>query len=182
MPDITIPNLPADLPEDWTNEQIVSAGGTEAGLTPQHGYNYLMKQVNDAQAAIILLAQQTQAAIENGTFNAMATRTGTTVAITGPEEAFIATFTAPADWVAGDTYTYNGSELILTNLNNEEVSNGWKQGAPLVFYLLGSRAYFVTGGGGGFIEMSESIPTANRYKSVLYGLILADFDSEEANG
>ena len=119
--------------------------------------------------------------LKNGTgFNATATRTGTTVAITGPEEASVATFTAPADWVAGDTYTYNGAPLILTNLNNEEVSNGWKQGAPLVFYLLGSRAYFVAGGGGGFIEMSESIPAASRYANVLYGLILADFDSEEA--
>lgn len=41
--------LPADLPENWQQNDIVSPNGTEAGLTPQHGYNYLMKQVNATQ-------------------------------------------------------------------------------------------------------------------------------------
>ena len=44
-------NLPADLPENWTDSQYVSPGGTEVGLTPQHGYNYLGRQVNAAQKA-----------------------------------------------------------------------------------------------------------------------------------
>lgn len=44
--------LPGDLPEDWKLEQIVSPNGTEAGLTVKHGYNYLMAQINAAQAAI----------------------------------------------------------------------------------------------------------------------------------
>lgn len=43
--------LPADLPENWTSGQIVAPTGTEAGLDEQHGYNYLMKQVNNAQKA-----------------------------------------------------------------------------------------------------------------------------------
>lgn len=46
---ITVP-LPADLPEDWAENQIVSPDG--AGLTEQHGYNYLMEQVNNAQTAV----------------------------------------------------------------------------------------------------------------------------------
>lgn len=45
-------NLPADLPEDWTSNQKISPNGTEVGLSEQHGYNYLMKQVNDAQTEI----------------------------------------------------------------------------------------------------------------------------------
>lgn len=45
-------NLPADLPENWTRGQLVSPNGTEVGLTTQHGYNYLMAQVNAAQTAI----------------------------------------------------------------------------------------------------------------------------------
>lgn len=45
-------NLPADLPENWTQGQIISPNGTEVGLTEQHGYNYLMQQVNAAQTAI----------------------------------------------------------------------------------------------------------------------------------
>ena len=43
--------LPADLPENWTSGQIVAPTGAEAGLDEQHGYNYLMKQVNNAQKA-----------------------------------------------------------------------------------------------------------------------------------
>lgn len=44
--------LPADLPTDWVMDQIVSPGGTEVGLTQQHGYNYLNAAVNAAQQAI----------------------------------------------------------------------------------------------------------------------------------
>ena len=44
--------LPKDLPENWNENQYVSPGGTEVGLSEQHGYNYLMKQVNNAQKAI----------------------------------------------------------------------------------------------------------------------------------
>ena len=48
---ITVP-LPADLPENWTEGQTVAPNGTDAGLTEQHGYNYLMEQVNAAQEAL----------------------------------------------------------------------------------------------------------------------------------
>lgn len=44
--------LPADLPENWSIGQTVSPAGTDAGLTQQHGYNYLMEQVNAAQEAV----------------------------------------------------------------------------------------------------------------------------------
>lgn len=47
--------LPADLPENWTSGQIIAPTGAEAGLDEQHGYNYLMKQVNNAQKAANLL-------------------------------------------------------------------------------------------------------------------------------
>lgn len=47
--------LPQDLPENWSDSQYVSPGGTEVGLTEKHGYNYLMKQVNNAQQAAIEL-------------------------------------------------------------------------------------------------------------------------------
>lgn len=43
--------LPADLPEDWTSGQIVAPAGADVGLSQQHGYNYLMEQVNAAQRA-----------------------------------------------------------------------------------------------------------------------------------
>lgn len=48
---ITTP-LPADLPESWTTGQIVAPNGADVGLSEQHGYNYLMEQVNAAQAGV----------------------------------------------------------------------------------------------------------------------------------
>lgn len=47
--------LPADLPENWTSDQIVAPTGAEAGMDEQHGYNYLMRQVNNAQKAATAL-------------------------------------------------------------------------------------------------------------------------------
>lgn len=47
--------LPADLPENWTSYQIVAPTGAEVGLDNRHGYNYLMKQVNNAQKAATAL-------------------------------------------------------------------------------------------------------------------------------
>lgn len=43
--------LPADLPEDWAENEIVAPEGQSVGLDQQHGYNYLMEQVNAAQTA-----------------------------------------------------------------------------------------------------------------------------------
>lgn len=48
--------LPADLPENWTSDQIVAPTGAEVGLDEQHGYNYLMRQVNNAQKAAKAIA------------------------------------------------------------------------------------------------------------------------------
>lgn len=50
--------LPADLPENWTSLQIIAPTGAEVGLDDQHGYNYLMRQVNNAQKALKALAAQ----------------------------------------------------------------------------------------------------------------------------
>lgn len=50
--------LPADLPENWTSEQTVAPTGAEVGMDEQHGYNYLMKQVNNAQRAATALNEE----------------------------------------------------------------------------------------------------------------------------
>lgn len=50
--------LPADLPENWTSQQTVAPTGEEVGMDEQHGYNYLMRQVNNAQKALKALAAQ----------------------------------------------------------------------------------------------------------------------------
>lgn len=86
--------------------------------------------------------------LQAGKFNAAAQRSGTTVAITGPAEAQTITFPAPADWTAGDSYTYNGQPLTLTDLNREPVEDAWKAGSPVTFYLSGGAAFFKAGGMG----------------------------------
>lgn len=65
--------LPKDLPENWNDNQYVSPGGTEVGLSEQHGYNYLMKQVNNAQKAIEELDTNVIPASEKGAANGIAT-------------------------------------------------------------------------------------------------------------
>lgn len=64
---ITVP-LPADLPENWTEGQTVAPDGSGTGLTEQHGYNYLMAQVNAAQEALQQVAEYfpNLATIEDG--------------------------------------------------------------------------------------------------------------------
>lgn len=57
--------LPADLPENWTQGQIVSPNGTEVGLTEQHGYNYLMKQVNATQTEVNNVGSTIEAALKD---------------------------------------------------------------------------------------------------------------------
>lgn len=57
--------LPADLPEDWQDNQIVAPEGADVGLTEQHGYNYLMQQVNDAQRAANQLKENQGTVDEN---------------------------------------------------------------------------------------------------------------------
>lgn len=53
-------NLPADLPTNWTQGQIISPNGTEVGLSEQYGYNYLNEQVNNTQTEVnSLSADQT---------------------------------------------------------------------------------------------------------------------------
>ena len=162
MANIVNPNLPADLPTDWTTSQYVSPNGSEVSLSQQHGYNYLMEQVNAAQTAVNTLAEQAQEAVsglESGALTATAARSGTTVAITGPEDAVTVTFLAPADWTEGDSYTYNGTPITVTDLNGNPVTDGWKQGAVLTFQISGGVAYFVGGASGSFLPLSGGTMT-----------------------
>ena len=59
--------MPADLPTDWVYGQTVAPAGSDVGLSEQHGYNYLMEQVNNAQTAI----SQTAQAVETETLQAV---------------------------------------------------------------------------------------------------------------
>ena len=66
-------SLPQDLPTDWTYGQTIGPNGTDVGLSEQHGYNYLMKQVNAAQQA----AKETGEAFRGLTASAIGAETPT---------------------------------------------------------------------------------------------------------
>lgn len=58
-------DLPSDLPEAWSTDDYVAPEGPDVGLSEQHGYNYLCRQVNNAQKAAITLAAVACAGSEN---------------------------------------------------------------------------------------------------------------------
>ncbi len=69
LPEIS---LPADLPIDWKNGDIITPDGTSVGLTPQHGYNALNQYVNDAQSAINALRDYLSGGIDAETAKKLA--------------------------------------------------------------------------------------------------------------
>ncbi len=99
-------SLPADLPENWELSQIVSPDGVSAGLTAQHGYNYLNKAVNDAQKAV------------NDAFEEIEELQGE-VATSG---ALVRTYPAGMDLKAGDVVDVQADGTVKTNfrLNKED--------------------------------------------------------------
>lgn len=58
-------DLPRDLPEAWSTDDYVAPEGPDVGLSEQHGYNYLCRQVNNAQKAAMSLATVACAGSEN---------------------------------------------------------------------------------------------------------------------
>lgn len=124
--------LPADLPENWTSEQTVAPTGAEVGMDEQHGYNYLMKQVNNAQKAATAL-NEGKLGLHDAAVNGIVAsgsnyvRFGDGMQICWGETAQITvranstvttTITYPAAFVSGHT-----QEMILTIAGNSENNN-----------------------------------------------------------
>ncbi len=110
--------LPADLPENWTSGQIIAPTGAEAGLDEQHGYNYLMRQVNNAQKALKALAAQREEDLARIKFWASDDPTSPASFIGGTWEQIKDSFIL----AAGDTYAAGSmggeAEHSLTKLEN----------------------------------------------------------------
>lgn len=110
--------LPADLPENWTSGQIIAPTGAEVGIDEQHGYNYLMKQVNNAQKALKALAAQREEDLARIKFWASNDPTSPASFIGGTWEQIKDCFIL----AAGDTYaagsTGGEAKHSLTKLEN----------------------------------------------------------------
>ena len=156
-----IPNypLPADLPEDWQPSQTVAPNGTDVGETEQHGYNYLMEQVNNAHEAINGLVDYANSV----TADSAALSAGSVV------------LGIPAEATHGMTIKF------LAPCNSEDITGmeGLFTENSMVGIILDREniiAYLATAAPGkGYVEV-EALPETY-VPGALYGQILADFET-----
>ena len=145
-------SLPADLPVNWTYGQTVAPTGAEAGLSEQHGYNYLMEQVNAAQRAaseigeafgnlspsdigaasddVVTEIQNNLTSHESDTAvhlrQLTCTKSGNVFQLTGLSGAtglVSCTFKAPSDYVSGNTFTVGGTAYTIQLSNGDTPAN-----------------------------------------------------------
>lgn len=142
-----MPKLPADLPENWTRGQIVSPNGTETGLTEQHGYNYLMKQVNNTQTEVNNINGALPDVAQQATVNEINNKIGTeSDADTQPtlfgrlaqlknvlleKLAEVLTKVTGIDGKIGDNEDTEGDETLFGKI--KEVGSSVKSGDTLVY-------------------------------------------------
>lgn len=81
----------------------------------------------------------------------------------------------PEDWTAGQIVAPTGEEVGLSRQHGYnylmEMVNRAQMGVNAVNEAIAAGV----GGGGGFVEMRESIPVQNRKADTLYGLILMEY-------
>lgn len=155
-------NLPADLPDNWTNGNIVAPEGSSVGLSNQHGYNYLMQQVNAAQtaantinAAFDGLASSNQLPSQNKLVYTLGySKSGTTHKLTGlsgVSGTVSAVFTATAGFSAGDTFTVEGTPYTIQLSNGETAEDNLFVSGATVSVIIDTEAQkinFKAAGGG----------------------------------
>ena len=109
---ITVP-LPADLPTNWVYGQTVGPNGTDVGLSEQHGYNYLMTQVNAAQTAAGDVGQAVEDLQPQTVYPYTHQKNGTVNALTGAEGAVYISRSMTAAYEYGETWTLNGTPVTV---------------------------------------------------------------------
>lgn len=165
--------LAADLPIHWEIGQIVSPGGTETGLTKQHGYNYLNQAVNQSQEAANALNGQigSHIACPVHLFPVTAALTEAGVlSLTGenlPEEkdGLTVQFVSPAASAEGLQMQFAGEDtqypILTTGEDKAPIQAGaFGEGVPVTLTISGGKAFFKGGGSGfppGWNEKSQGI-------------------------
>lgn len=178
---ITIPNypLPANLPEDWQPNQIVAPDGTAVGLDEQHGYNYLMEQVNDTQEALNGLVMQANsvtadsAALVAGSISVTTSQSmtqGVTVKFKSPCDSGDVTVGIVVDGIQYQWRDTLGESLV-------GIEGLFTTGAMVGIILDRENviAYLVNSSPAkGYIEVDGDLPE-QMLPGALYGQILANF-------
>lgn len=178
---ITIPNypLPANLPEDWQPNQIVAPDGTAVGLDEQHGYNYLMGQVNNTQEALNGLVMQANsvtadsAALVAGSISVTTSQSmtqGVTVKFESPCDSGDVTVGIVVDGIQYQWRDTLGESLV-------GIEGLFAAGAMVGIILDRENviAYLVNSSPAkGYIEVDGDLPE-QMLPGALYGQILANF-------
>lgn len=150
-----IKQLPGDLPEDWQLNQAVTPNGTEAGLDEKHGYNYLMKQVNEAHTAVNILDQNK---VDKVAGKALSTNDYTTVekqklaGLSNYDDTAVKHDITEANSAIGslqrDVLVVNGEVnklKLLPKFENIVLSSAsWSSATPSTYTLLDSRYLALT--------------------------------------
>lgn len=172
--------LPADLPEDWQPNQTVAPDGTAVGLDEQHGYNYLMEQVNNAQEAINSLVLTANSVTADS-----AELTAGSIVLTTPyqmQQGVSVKFEAPCNsedvsvGIVVDGVQYQWRDTLGESLVG--VAGLFTEGAMVGIILDRETvtAYLVNAAtSAGFITYSGTPPSVRR-AGALYGQILVDFE------
>lgn len=175
--------LPANLPEDWQPNQIVAPDGTAVGLDEQHGYNYLMKQVNDSQEAINSLVVTANSVTADS-----AELTTGSIAITTPyqmQQGVSVKFEAPCNsedvsvGIVVDGIQYQWMDTLGEGLAN--VAGLFVTGTMVCIILDRDNliAYLVNASPSkGFVQYESGNTPTVMLQGTLYGEILVDYNSE----
>lgn len=157
--------LPADLPENWTSGQIIAPTGAEAGMDDQHGYNYLMKQVNNAQKALKALAAQREEDLARIKFWASNDPTSPASFIGGTWERIKGKFIMGASdtYPEGSTGGSATKTIARTNLPNESigVETLHSRGSEGSTFDVVSITYEQSDGSGEFSRTGQTYPLGN---------------------
>lgn len=122
--------LPADLPENWTSQQTVAPTGAEVGMDEQYGYNYLMRQVNNAQKALKVLAAQREEDLARIKFWASNDPTSPASFIGGTWERVEGKFIMGAS----DTYPAGSTGGSASHYHDYKISFSWNNGAVVGYH------------------------------------------------
>lgn len=172
-------SLPADLPQAWTTGQIVSPNGSDVGLTTKHGYNYLMRQVNIIQRALVAVGNAFPDLLDDttvlecfGTCSTAASTTAKTVTVTGNLTSLTAGVSVRVLFTYGNTASSptlnvnNLGAIAIQNISGTSAGSGaWSAGEVRDFVLTGSgtsrRWVMVDGGPTNLGNVTRTLGTSN---------------------
>lgn len=131
--------LPADLPTNWVEGQIVSPNGTEVGLTAKHGYNYLSTQINVAQTAINTMDSALDGVAQEATLEDVQDVIGANTDVAGAATVFGQIKQVAQDIQNTDDIIFIPSATVQKTVLNTEIAQSGNNTSALLGYFYAKR-------------------------------------------